>query len=185
MSKSAWFFPFLLALAGCSTGMFAGPDPELCESLNPAEPGQGPDIDLEARNTPDNPAFPYVECLAQSGVQHAQYWLGVFYLNGNGAAQDYALAAENFKKAAQTDSGMSSVYVPGVGGDPGMAMSYQARPRVEGLAAAQYELAKLYLDGRGVKYKPNRAIRYLERAAAQGHEDAAELLARVAPEGGA
>ena len=55
-------------------------------------------------------------------------------------------------------------------------------PDLEGLARrgdaqARYEVAAAQLSGLGAKYDPERARGWLEKAAAQGHEKAAETLA--------
>jgi TPR repeat protein len=48
-----------------------------------------------------------------------------------------------------------------------------------GSVDARYDLAKRYLDGRGVEIDENRARTLLNEAAAQGHADAGKLLAQL------
>ena len=165
-----------LGLAGCST---RGVDPDVCESLNPVIRGLDFNIDLEARGVSNNPAFPYVECLANNGVKFAQYWLGMFYLNGNGTPQNYNLAVKFLKRAAKTDPGIDTTRLQGQGGNLDFIQEHQVRPRQEGIGEAQFELAKLYLSGTGVKQSQGRAIQYLKEATAQGHPGAQELLAEL------
>ena len=47
----------------------------------------------------------------------------------------------------------------------------------QGDAAAQYEAANCYRNGKGVEKNPQEAIRWLDLAAAQGHLQAQLLLA--------
>ena len=81
----------------------------------------------------------------------AQYWIGNLYLHGGGELERNAVAASRwFANAANS-----------------------------GLGPAQYELGRLYLQGRGVPLDREQALVWLEDAAAQGAEGAAEEIARI------
>lgn len=169
------------AKADVSTFLF-GNHPKKCEKLNP----NGPDFklrpDLTVKNTEFNPAFEYVECLAKNRDRMGSYWLGMFYLNGNGVEQNYKKAAKHLKRAARPDSGTESVYIPGIGGSSGYAMSFQARQRTDGLSDAKYQMALLHNEGLGVKKKEKHVRQYLTLAARQGHQKASEMLQELYPE---
>lgn len=81
----------------------------------------------------------------------AQYWIANLYLFGGGGLEHSAVAAALwFGDAANS-----------------------------GLGAAQFELGRLYLQGRGVPLDRKRALTWLEDAVAQGAEGAAEEIARL------
>ena len=48
-----------------------------------------------------------------------------------------------------------------------------------GDAQAQWQLGKCYAEGRGTKAKPKKALALFSKAAAQGHEEAAQDLSRI------
>ena len=85
--------------------------------------------------------------LAETGHVNAQVNLGFMYDYGNGVKRDYRLAANWYRAAA-----------------------------IQGSAAGQYNLSLLIADGK-VKPLAGRSSRYwLEKAAAQGFEDALRTL---------
>ena len=77
------------------------------------------------------------------GDVHAQYELGVKYLNGRDVEQSDAQAAHWFKKAAE-----------------------------QGFARAQYRLGLMYYDGRGVVQNHKQAADWFIKAAEQGYAPA-------------
>ena len=81
----------------------------------------------------------------------AQYWIANLYLQGGGGLERNAVTASLWF----TDAANS------------------------GLGPAQYELGRLYLQGRGVPLDRAQALAWLENAAAQGVEGAAEEIARI------
>ncbi|MDA0230801.1 MAG: tetratricopeptide repeat protein [Proteobacteria bacterium] len=81
----------------------------------------------------------------------AQYWIAKVYLLGAGEFERDAVAAALwFADAASS-----------------------------GLGSAQYELGRLYLQGRGVPLDREKALVWLEYAAAQGVKGAAEEIAQI------
>jgi TPR repeat protein len=81
----------------------------------------------------------------------AQYWIARLYLSGAGGLEQDAVAAARWLKGAA----------------------------ISGLDVAQYELARLYLDGRGVPRDRGRALAWLEAAAASGMSRAEQEIARI------
>ena len=71
----------------------------------------------------------------------------------------------------------------GISADPAAAAVLFQRAADAGDAWAQYNLAHMYLDGRGVARDWPRAHAYYLKAAAQGHERAMNLLGRCCEEG--
>jgi hypothetical protein len=85
--------------------------------------------------------------LAEKGNTEAQYWLGVFYLQGRGIAQDYTKAAEWYRKSAE-----------------------------HGNADALNDLGVLYFEGKGVHKDYVEAAKWFRRAANQGRAEAQQNL---------
>jgi len=80
---------------------------------------------------------------AENGEADAQYKLGLLYLTGNGALQDFAEAAKWLKRAAE-----------------------------QGYALAQYELGLIYRTGYGLATDPVQSYMWLNLAAAAGIQQA-------------
>jgi hypothetical protein len=80
---------------------------------------------------------------AENGNSDAQYKLGLLYLTGNGALQDFTEAAKWLKLAAE-----------------------------QGYALAQYELGLIYRVGHGVAVDPIQSYVWLNLAAAAGIQQA-------------
>ena len=81
----------------------------------------------------------------------AQYWIGKLYLTGGGGLeQDAVEAAQWFEAAAKS-----------------------------GLDEAQYEMGRLFVQGRGVPRDLSRALVWLEEAAAQGMTQAEKEIERI------
>lgn len=86
----------------------------------------------------------------------AQFWIGKLYLTGGGGLEQNAVeAARWFAGAANS-----------------------------GLDEAQYELGRLYVQGRGVPRDLSRALAWLEEAAAQGMTHAEKEIERITGPGG-
>src|SRR3569833_1650466 len=111
-----------------------------------------------------------LECRAEAGDKQAQFALGEAAELGVGGAPDPARAAIFFGRAA---SSMPDVRV--AKGPSGKSLSVRSNGD-PGLPAAQYRLAMLYLDGRGVKLDRRRAVSLLKAAGKAGYERANELL---------
>lgn len=123
----------------------------------------------------------------------AQAVLAEFYLEGEELPQDDREAARLFRAAAERGVGSAQVHLAGMYIDgrgveqsdvTGLALLHRSADG--GYAEAQAMLGQLYLDG-GISFvndelvapDAGRATHYLKLAAAQGHEEAAELLATL------
>jgi TPR repeat protein len=111
---------------------------------------------------------------AVDGDDDAQFSLGYIYAQGNGVKQDYAEAAQWFRKAAeqgnisaQTDLAFLYAQGNGVGQDYAEAARWFEKAAGQGDAVAQYNLGLLYADGKGVKQSWQYAAQWF-RAAADG-----------------
>jgi TPR repeat protein len=123
-----------------------------------------------------------LECRANAGDKQAQFALGEAAELGVGGPPDPARAARFYRQAAAFTSGMLFLYTPGVKGAAGTTMPIRTGPDQAGLPAAQYRLAKLYLDGRGVRRDRGRAVRLLKTASKGGYAPAQELLRSLGEE---
>lgn len=122
----------------------------------------------------------YTRCLARQGDPSAQFALGNAYENGVGVEADAALAARWYRRAAAPRGGETSLAIPSPTGEEAHGRLLGAdRAGTPGNAEAQYRLGRMYLEGRGVDKSRSRARNWLGRAAEQGHEAAADLLARI------
>jgi len=99
-------------------------------------------------------AFLEFSLAAESGLDLAQYNLGILYFTGQGVNRDLEKAFEWTEAAAQ-----------------------------QGHIAAQFNLASLYYEGQGVKRDRDLAVEWFSRAAKGGHPDAAFALAKMYEEG--
>ncbi len=93
-------------------------------------------------------AFQCFSRAAEQGFATAEFCLAVCYLNGQGAAQDDAVALSWLQKAA-----------------------------AQGDANAEFTLGMAYRLGRGVTVDPVRALQWLGQAADRGHSEARKCIA--------
>jgi hypothetical protein len=107
-------------------------------------------------------------CQAGRGDKFAQLRLGITYEAGDGVPPDFARAAKWYRAAAAPVSATTFIYAPPVGQAPGQVIPIRTSVDRPGLAEAQYRLAQMYRDGRGVRKDPARAERLFAQAAAQG-----------------
>jgi hypothetical protein len=120
---------------------------------------------------------------AEKGHKKAQFWLACMYYDGEGVAQDRALAARLYVRAgtgpdACSDAQLRLGYMHHVGAgverDVDAAREWYARSARQGNADAQYCLATIYdaVDGDDAT-----AREWYERAARQGHAAAVGVCA--------
>ncbi|MCG8504605.1 MAG: sel1 repeat family protein [Sphingomonadales bacterium] len=146
----------VLALSACTTGL----------SNQAACLGHG-----------DKGALAELKTQACGGSKLAQYELARAHETGDGIAADPARAVAWYRAAAETVGGTTYVYSPPVGSETyGRVIPVTTGPARPGLAAAQYALGRLYLEGRGVKRSDRKARKWLERAARQDYGPALALL---------
>ena len=126
--------------------------------------GSGGTTDIDAAHA----AYEQVVSLCQSALK-------------KGGGQDYSdIFATDIRAGAQY--WIANLYLQGGGGlerNAAAASLWFADAANSGLGSAQYELGRLYLQGRGVPLDREQALAWLEDAAAQGAEGAAEEIARI------
>lgn len=139
---------------------------------------------------------------ADGGEALAQWKLGRMYAEGDGVARDDAKAYDYFSKLVEqfadeepdpNERSMAASAFVAVGGylRDGVA-SARIAPDLERAfdlfryaatyfrnAEAQYQLARMYLDGVGVKKDMRQSVNWLELAARKGHTQAQAVLGRV------
>jgi TPR repeat protein len=122
--------------------------------------------------------------LAAKNDPNAQFLLGMLYDSGKGVAQDQAVAAKLYRKAAEQKHLIAQLFLgvmlysgQGVKKDYKEAARWLRAPAESGNDEAQFYLGSMYANGTGVKKDEAEAIRWLEKSAAQGNTRAMGLLA--------
>jgi len=139
---------------------------------------------------------------AEHGHGFALWQLGRMYADGDGVKRDDYRAFEYFRKFADSHAdenpaiprsrfvanafvALGHYYLEGIPNSVVAACPERARRMFAhaasyfGDAEAQYQLARLYLDGNGVTQDPRRAVPWLVLAANKGHYKAQALLGRI------
>ncbi len=147
-------------------------------------------------------ALPALDYAAERGVLGAQLKLARVYANGNGVPKNDAKAFSYYRQIANQRADISplspvSKYVAeafvalgryyaegvetaGVRANPRRAADiFRHAGSIFGSADAQYELAKLYLDGNGVEKNVGLAINWLAVAAKKQHPAAQATLGEI------
>jgi hypothetical protein len=117
----------------------------------------------------------------------AQYELGLAHHRGNGASQDFRLAARWYQKAvaqgyapAQLNLGVMYQMGQGVQQDLAKAADLYEKAAMQGEVEAQFNLGMMYHQGLGVPLDHAQAAAWYRMAAAQGHQQAKEMLELLA-----
>lgn len=158
--------------------------PKADETRPPAEP---PALGMEA--TPAAARTGVVP--GQPGA--AEHRLAVRYYTGDGVMQDYAKAADLFRRAAmqghaaaQYNLGILNYFGQGTAPDIKEAAHWFQRAADQDFADAQYNLGFLYFEGLGVAKNLEKAWLWFSRAAKHGHAEASkvrdQLKAELPPE---
>ncbi len=139
---------------------------------------------------------------AEGGHPVAQWKLGRMYAKGDGVAQDDLRAYDYFSKIANAHAedsptapqasivanafvALGRYYVSGIPNSRVKADPERAREMFSyaasyfGNAEAQYNLARMYLDGVGMQRDPRYGIRWLGLAARKGQHQAQALLGQM------
>ncbi len=123
---------------------------------------------------------------AQAGDVESAYGLGLRYISANGVKQDYAVAAEWFRRAAegglpraQYMLGIAYYTGRGVERDARRAVPWFEKAAAAGNARARYQLGDAYANGRGVAKERAWAARWFAKAAMAGHGEAQYSLGAV------
>ena len=126
---------------------------------------------------PDVPAdrLAYYQKAADAGNAEAQLQLGILYAKGEGAPQDYAVAAKWFRAAAdggsaraQYDLGVLYERGRGVPVDLAESAKWYLKAAEGKYPLAQFNLAVCYTKGQGVRKDLAEAALWYRRAALQG-----------------
>ena len=136
-----------------------------------------------------------LEYAADQGHTLALWKLGRMYADGDGVPHDDLKAFEYFSRIADDDApdapnsgvvaaaftALGGYFLDGISGsyvrpNPGRAYEMFNYAASFGDADAQYNLARLYLDGTGTAQDPRKAARWFNLAAEKGHRPAQALL---------
>ena len=132
------------------------------------------------------------ETKAGSGDAEAQFSLGLMYANSEGGAQDYAQAAQWYRKAAdqshalaQFNLGVMYAQGQGVGKDEATAVMWIRKAAEQGDAGAQFNLGmrqhRASIGALPVDALESRieAYKWLHLAATQGYKDSETVCGRL------
>ena len=124
-----------------------------------------------------------IQSAAEKGDLRAQYELALRYANGNGVPQDYAKAAEYFRKSAEqgyapAQTGLGAYYARGLGvpQDYSEALQWYHQAAAQGNSLAQYSLGYAYAHGIGTATNFDMAIAWWQKSAEQGQVYAQNAL---------
>jgi hypothetical protein len=112
---------------------------------------------------------------ANAGAADAQYEVGIMYLKGQGVAQDREKALEWLKKSSAAGYQLATSKLSRIDGQESKFEQLQTEAQA-GNVEAQYELAMMYLKGRGVEADDTTARAWLTRAAGKGYSKAITRL---------
>ncbi len=123
---------------------------------------------------------------ARAGDVESAYGLGLRYTSGNGVNQDYSVAAEWFRRAAEGGHpraqymlGIAHYTGRGVSHDPSRAVPWFEKAAAAGNVRAQFQLGDAYANGRGVAKEQAWAARWFAKAAMAGHAEAQYSLGAI------
>jgi TPR repeat protein len=127
-------------------------------------------------------AFQYFKAAADKGDTKAVRYVGICYEHGQGVEQDYAKAAEYYQKNGEGYF-LASLLLEGKGIKQDVSKAIEIYEEVaakEGGGSADQDsaeaLARIYEEGRYVPADRNKALEYLQLAAAYGSSDAKARL---------
>ena len=96
------------------------------------------------------------------------------------AAVAAACGGKTAEKGRGLPKGKIEAKIPSNGGDEYVSAAKVCRKEAEqGVPLAQYTLGLLYLEGKGVPQDKAEAVKWLRKAAAQGHAEAKEELKKL------
>jgi uncharacterized protein len=154
------------------------------------------------RNGEKSRAVTSLQYAASHGHQFAMWQLGRMYADGDGVQRDDFRAFEYFRKFADSHAddnpaaprsrfvanafvALGHYYLDGIPNSTVSPSPEHARRMFSHAASyfgdpeAQFQLASLHLEGRGVARDPKRAVPWLVLAANKGHYKAQALLGRI------
>lgn len=120
-----------------------------------------------------------LDCYAQMGNRESAMRLGEMFERGEGVPQNFSKAVSYYALAGTPFSKDKFFYVPKIGhADSAIRSRVATGIMSPPLPQAQFALARLYAEGRGVK-RDIKAARHWANLALQGGEPAAEELLRT------
>lgn len=119
---------------------------------------------------------------ARAGDPEAQYEVGIMYLKGQGVEQNRESAIEWLKAAAASGNPLAEGKLSRIEEQESKFEELKAQAD-SGDVDAQYEVAMMYLKGRGVATIGSAALRYLQKAADEGDEKAISRLGIISYKG--
>lgn len=133
-----------------------------------------------------------LEPMAHAGHAVAQWRLGLLYYHGHGVRESDAAARDWFERAARQGLAdaqfeLANMVIYGLadapaGEDPArVAAQWYFEAAMQGHTQAQYSLGILFLTGSGVQVSAEEAVKWIGRAAAQGHADAINYMKARSP----
>jgi uncharacterized protein len=153
-------------------------------------------------NVPSASSLTALQYAAEGGHPVAQWKLGRMYANGDGVVQDDLRAFDYFSKVANAHAddnpaapqaavvanafvALGRYYTTGIANTRVKADPERAREMFAyaasyfGNAEAQFNLARMYLDGVGMQRDPKHGVRWLGLAAQKGQHEAQALLGQM------
>lgn len=131
-------------------------------------------------------AFKEFSASAETGLDMAQYNLGILYFTGRGTQKDLQQAFYWTQKAAEqghagAQFNLAALYAEGQGvkQDDAVAFRWYHLAATGGHGEARYTLATLYQEGKGVEQDLPRAHAWARLAAEDEVEDAADLQVQI------
>jgi TPR repeat protein len=192
-----------------TAGMFDGPSGgDAVGTAGPENPLQAFDMARNAYRSGDKAgALTALQFAAGRGHAGATWMLGRMYAEGDGVSHDDLKAFEYFRELVHHASAgdqdetyesqsnapyvsnalvwLGSYYLEGI---PGSAIKPNSQTAIRlftdaasnyGDPNAQYNLARIYLDGNGVKRDPAQAVRWLNLASQKNHGPSRALLGHM------
>jgi TPR repeat protein len=166
------------------------------------QPGTAPALKKALPQAGSAPSLSSLQYAAEGGHPVAQWKLGQMYASGDGVAQDDLRAFDYFSRIANAHAednpsgpqaaivanafvALGRYYLDGIPNTKVRADPERAREMFSyaasyfGNAEAQYNLARLYLDGIGIPKDPRYGVRWLGLAAQKGQHQAQALLGQM------
>jgi len=112
---------------------------------------------------------------AKAGAPEAQYEVGIMYLKGQGVEQDRDKAVQWLKKSSEGGYQLATSKLSRIDEQESKFDELQSQAEAGNLDA-QYELAMMYLKGRGIDADGAKARQWLQRAADKGDSRATTRL---------
>lgn len=124
-----------------------------------------------------------VYCLADNqNNSAAQFWVGRQLAKTAQTPKDWAQVASYFRRAAKLKTDIMTIFIPGKNGTFGSNQLLRFPENDQpAIPAAQYELALLYRDGKGVPQDIIKVRKLMNDAAKAGHTAATEGLKTLTP----